>query len=366
MKIKSYFAKSVETAILEARRELGNDAMLVTSRRSAPESRHLGDYEVVFGLVPEAGNVETAQRPAQDLATDLSALRSQLDDIGRQLAGKIPAPPAAPEITNIHSTLIASDMAPELAREFLDAAEQGWLATPQPRRDDGLLAAIVTNRIRERILTAGELGSSLAGPNRIIIFAGPAGAGKTTQLLKLAARKSLDERRSVRIISVDTHRVGGHERLRVYAGIIGIGFTAANTIGELKDALDEFRTKEFIFIDTPGYSSADEESATELSQFLRSIPNREVHLVLPASLKRADLARAAARFEIFSPDALIFTRLDETDSLGGIISEAIRSAKPMSYLSTGPGVLEHLELAKPETLAAALLSKTLERSAFAA
>src|SRR5690349_1425053 len=354
MKIKSYFAKSVETAILEARRELGNDAMLVTSRRSAPESRHLGDYEVVFGVVSEAGPVETPKRASPDLATDLDALRSQLDDIGRQLAGKIPAPQATPEITTVQDALIASDLAPELARMFLEAAQPDWQATAPPRRDAGLLAAMVADRIRERIRTTGEVGSSVEGPNKIIVFAGPPGAGKTTLLLKLAARKNLDEQRSVRILSVDTHRVGGHERLRVYAGIIGIGFTAANTIGELKDALDEFRTKEFIFIDTPGYSSADEESATELSQFLRSIPNREVHLVLPASLKRADLARAAARFEIFSPDALIFTRLDETDSLGGIISEAIRSAKPMSYLSTGPGVLEHLELAKPETLAAAL------------
>ena len=366
MKIKSYFAKSVETAILEARRELGNDAMLVTSRRSAPESRHLGDYEVVFGVVAEAGPVESTPRPSQDLATDLDALRSQLDDIGRQLAGKIPAPQTTPEAATIHNALIASDMAPELAKEFLDAAEQGWQRTPPPRRDAGLLTAIVTERIRERILTTGEVGSSLNAPNRIIVFAGPAGAGKTTQLLKLAARKSLDERRSVRIISVDTHRVGGHERLRVYAGIMGIGFTAADTLPELREALNEFRTKEFIFIDTPGYSSADEDSAAELSQFLQSIPNREVHLVLPASMKRTDLARNAARFEIFSPDALIFTRLDETHSLGGVISEAVRSAKPLSYLSTGPGVLEHLESPKPEMLAASLFSKILERSAFAA
>ena len=60
MKIKSYFASSVEQAIQEARQELGTDAMLITSRRSSPETRSLGAYEVVFGL-----KAPTARNPTQ-------------------------------------------------------------------------------------------------------------------------------------------------------------------------------------------------------------------------------------------------------------------------------------------------------------
>ena len=67
MKIKSYFASSVEQAIQEARQELGTDAMLITSRRSSPETRHLGAYEVVFGLqAPESA-------PSLVPAADVSA-----------------------------------------------------------------------------------------------------------------------------------------------------------------------------------------------------------------------------------------------------------------------------------------------------
>ena len=66
MKIKSYFASSVEQAIQEARQELGTDAMLITSRRSSPETRSLGAYEVVFGLqAPSARTTRpSAARPA--------------------------------------------------------------------------------------------------------------------------------------------------------------------------------------------------------------------------------------------------------------------------------------------------------------
>ena len=49
MKLKSYYADTVEAAMAQAGRELGSDAMLVYSRPSPVEARHLGAYEVVFG-----------------------------------------------------------------------------------------------------------------------------------------------------------------------------------------------------------------------------------------------------------------------------------------------------------------------------
>ena len=52
MRLKTYFAASVEGAMNLARQELGQEAMLLDSHRSSPESRHLGEYEVVCALVP--------------------------------------------------------------------------------------------------------------------------------------------------------------------------------------------------------------------------------------------------------------------------------------------------------------------------
>ena len=51
MKLKSYFAATVEAAMNMARLEMGVDAMLVSTRRTDEQSRHLGDYEVVFASV---------------------------------------------------------------------------------------------------------------------------------------------------------------------------------------------------------------------------------------------------------------------------------------------------------------------------
>ena len=48
MKIKSYYSRTVEEAIASARADLGPEAMLVNSRKAPIQSRHLGEYEVVF------------------------------------------------------------------------------------------------------------------------------------------------------------------------------------------------------------------------------------------------------------------------------------------------------------------------------
>ena len=51
--VKSFFAGSIPAAMDQARRELGSDALLLNSREAPPEARHLGDFEVVFGVWPE-------------------------------------------------------------------------------------------------------------------------------------------------------------------------------------------------------------------------------------------------------------------------------------------------------------------------
>ena len=61
MRIKSYFAASVQSAIALARAEFGDDVTLVTSHVSSLDNRHLGEYEVVFAV--EATNESPAFEP---------------------------------------------------------------------------------------------------------------------------------------------------------------------------------------------------------------------------------------------------------------------------------------------------------------
>jgi flagellar biosynthesis protein FlhF len=177
---------------------------------------------------------------------------------------------------------------------------------------------------------------------RIVALAGPPGAGKTTTLVKLAVNYGLASRRPVLLLSMDTYRIAAAEQLRSYAAILGVGFQLLETVTSLAQAIEENRGKDLIFIDTPGYAYGDMDSAAGLARFLATRNDIDTHLVLSSSMKSADLSRMVDTFEIFGPQRLLFTRLDETGSVGPIFNEAVRTGKPLSFFATGQRIPEDM------------------------
>jgi flagellar biosynthesis protein FlhF len=167
-------------------------------------------------------------------------------------------------------------------------------------------------------------------------------------LVKLAVSYGLAARKPVLLLSVDTHRVAAADQLRSYAAILGVGFQLLETVSSLAQAIEENRGKELIFLDTPGLSYGDLEDSESLAHFLATRADIDTHLVLPASMKAADLSRMVDAFEILRPRHLLFTKLDETGSYGPILSEAARSGKPLSFFTAGQRIPEDLEAASPE------------------
>jgi flagellar biosynthesis protein FlhF len=83
-------------------------------------------------------------------------------------------------------------------------------------------------------------------------------------------------------------------------------------------------------------------------------------------MRSADLTRVLDRFEIFSPSRLIFTRMDETLSFGAIISESVRTGKPISFLASGQEVPEDLEPATAGRLLDLVFQRPVVRAVSAA
>jgi flagellar biosynthesis protein FlhF len=372
MRIKSYYARTVEDAVAQARGELGVDAMLVNSRKAPPEARDLGEYEVVFAVdgpaqAPEAPPARGGDR----LSVEVAELKRELEDMRRTLTKTAFAPStwlaSSPDISEAFAALTANDVLPDLAREIVQAAAARG---PAPRRNvteihagAGMRGALV-EEIESRIKAEPLLGRGEGTP-RIVAFAGPPGCGKTTTLVKLAVNYALAARRPTLLLSMDTYRVAAAEQLRSFAAILGVGFQALETTGALAQAIEENHGKELIFIDTPGFGFGDMEDASGLARFFASRSDIDVHLVLPCSMKSADLARTADRFAGFRPHRLLFTKLDETGSFGPILNEAVRSGLPLSFFGCGQRIPEDLETAAADRVAEFVLAgrPALARSA---
>jgi flagellar biosynthesis protein FlhF len=357
MKLKSYYSRSVEDAIAAARQELGPDAMLVNSRRALPEAKHLGDYEVVFvtdapaRLDNEKPALAAGDPVAQRLTAEVSDLKRELEAMRRALTRSAYAPHEtrgdSADSAQAYGALTAADVYPELARAIVDAAEERAGAAGAPGAD--AFGRALVQELHARISTDPALGRGDGGP-RIVALVGPPGSGKTTTLVKFAVNYGLASRRPAVLLSVDTYRVAAAEQLRSYAAILGLGFQVLETVAALAQSLEEHRNKELIFIDTPGFGFHDLDTAADLARFLATRQDIDTQLVLPCSMKAADLSRVAEAFAVFRPGRLLFTKIDETGSFGPIVNESVRAGKPVSFLANGQRIPEDLETASPQRI----------------
>jgi flagellar biosynthesis protein FlhF len=370
MKLKSYFAATVEAAMNMARLEMGADAMLVSSRRTDEQSRHLGDYEVVFASTSShdvrslatplaAGAAQSAAlawrappptaKPFDKLSEEVAGLKHEMERIvsalSRSTAGNARIAANA-ELAEAFSRLVDAELDASLAQDILSRVtfQIDNASPPAGCRANGLIAAELS-----RLFNVDSRLSGNAARNAIALV-GPPGSGKTTTLVKLAVLYGLGTRRPSQIISLDTHRVAATEQLRSYAAITGIGFQALETPRALAQAIEEHRNKDLIFIDTPGLACNDLEDAAGMAGLLAKHPRIETHLVLSASMKPADMTRIALHYEMFAPSRLIFTHLDETQTFGPLLSLSIKTGKPVSFVSRGQQVPEDLEPADRRTL----------------
>lgn len=374
MKIKSYFSNTVEDAMGQARQELGPDAMLVNSRKSSIEARHLGAYEVVFVTEMPPGEQEEPA-PVRQKAAQSDRLAQQMAELKRELEGmrrtitRSALPPAAwrdssPDSSDAYGALTAAEVSPELAREIIQSAESRTAKSALSKLRSGFRGALV-EELESRLKVQPVLGRGEKRP-RIVALVGPPGCGKTTTLVKLAVNYGLAARRPVMLLSMDTYRVAAAEQLRSYSAILGVGFQMVETVAALAQAIEENRGKELIFLDTPGLGPAEVDNYAALAQFLSTREDIDTQLAVSCSMKSADLSRVVDSFEAFGPQRLIFTKLDETASFGPILNEAVRTGKPLSFFATGQRIPEDLEAATKSRVAELVLTGTSSRQALSA
>jgi flagellar biosynthesis protein FlhF len=361
--VKSFFAASIPEAMAQAREELGLDALLLNSRQSPPEARHLGEYEVVFGRGPEQAETAGEAPVAAGRADELDRLVHEIRGI---LERNDPnAGPRTAEESVVERALMDAGVEAWLAREIDEAVRKRMnqrtvLDIARPRaaveRDAQAWFAPMVEEMASRITVLPEMG-------RVTALIGPPGSGKTTTIAKLAITQCLAAGRPVRLISADTVRIGAAEQLRTYAAILGVPFQAVESTAALAQAVDSAPSSTAVLIDTPGLSaSLQQDTASDLAAFLNRRQDIDTHLVLTASMHRADLREAVRRFEAFGSSKLLFTRLDEASSRAAIFCEAARTKKALSFFCHGQSVPEDLAPASKEPVIEALvreLPKTL-------
>jgi flagellar biosynthesis protein FlhF len=264
-------------------------------------------------------------------------------------------------LTDLAVRLDAQELAPEIAhglltdvdRELGDAAD-----------DETRAAASLRRRIMGLIPTAEDTLSRQPDDGRPLTVAliGPTGVGKTTTLAKLAAAFKLKKARRVGLITCDTYRIAAVEQLRTYANIIGLPLKVVLSPDEMRQACRQLRDCDVILIDSAGRSQRDRDRIAELKGFVDAADPHEVHLVLSCTAGEKVLAQEVAAFSQARVDRVILSKLDEAVTFGGVINLLRRVGRPLSFVTTGQEVPDHIEQGRADRLADLLLGGAIRNS----
>jgi flagellar biosynthesis protein FlhF len=182
---------------------------------------------------------------------------------------------------------------------------------------------------------------------KAMALVGPTGVGKTTTLAKLAAIYKLKLNKNIGIITTDTYRIGAVDQLLSYAKIMDIPAVVSITKDDFTNAMRDFSDMDNIFIDTVGRSPNDIKRLSEIFTLFNNAKDLNISLVLSMSTKETDCFDIYERFSRLYIDDFIFTKIDETNTPGTMLNMSVKLKKPVSYVSFGQDVPDDIMEAEP-------------------
>lgn len=367
MSFETFTAPSLDEAKAAMRRQLGEDAVILATRkrsdglielRAIRKGMPLYDGE---GPASPAPRAETPpERPRSALAARSTAHRGDGSDRPREGTGLH---------KKIEKTAGASALS-ALKGDFSSKLGGGGQGDPFERELTEMLAphGISRNLIRalalegrhsnardltgildfafDRVLNFAPLAMTRDKP---IMLVGQTGAGKTSSAAKLAARVAASGDKAA-FLCADVGRAGALDQMTTYANALDTRFWPIEDPQDVSDIMHNERPGEVLILDTPGVSPFAPADIAAMKAFRDSI-NAEPVLVLPASgdmYEHIDWAHAFAEIGV---RRCIITKFDTSRRVGAALSAAYEGNLALAHFSEAPFIADGLIDASPAYIA---------------
>lgn len=397
MIIKKFQGNTETEAIMLAKEELGNDAIVTNVKQIKPRGIYRffkkTTYEITAALdetppkneLSRKESIKALFRDNPDIITDepeaakedikrssdtaslelkLNTITTMLEkQMGEGYAANQPAKEDKLKVNEqeeknlsclqlIYNQLVENEVDEKYINQVVAEIE------PTLKKDSSV-DNILTGIYQKIVLKLGktEILEVPHGKTKYVFFIGPTGVGKTTTIAKLASKLKLDKKLNVALLTADTYRIAAVEQLHTYANILQIPLKVIYSASEMEEAREELKNYDIVLVDTAGRSHKDKQQRADIESLIGTVPEseRDVFLVLSVTTKYRDLIKITEAYSEIVKYKLIFTKLDETSCLGNILNIKLLTGAPLSYATFGQKVPNDICKVDAQTIAKQLL-----------
>lgn len=196
-------------------------------------------------------------------------------------------------------------------------------------------------------------------PPTVVMFVGLQGAGKTTNLAKLAGHLAKKQNKRPLLVACDVYRPAAIQQLEVVGKQLGLPVFqqgAGNPVEIAQAGIQHAiaHGNDMVFIDTAGRLHIDEDLMNELKEIKSTVKPHEIMLVLDAMTGQDAVTAASAFDEALGIDGVYLTKLDGDARGGAALSVRAVTGKPIKYIGVGEK-LDQIEPFHPERMASRIL-----------
>lgn len=355
MKVKKYKGNTMPEVMQLVRKELGKDAVILNSK-VVHEGGFLGLFkkrkiEVLAAIdrpvvkeSPKKRELRTpaipSQLPSRPESKQDDKILKELRQMKKWMEKTMNSQSHLPlSFQAVYKDLVEKDVDDELANELIGSvydqdSSREW--------EESEIKKVIQHRIKKLLTDTGFYGG-MTFRHKMIHFVGPTGVGKTTTIAKLAAHCVLKEGKKVAFITTDTYRIAAIDQLKTYAKILNVPIEVAYDLNDYRQAKQKFAEMDHIFVDTAGRNYKENKYIEELNQLIDLSKDATTYLVLSLTAKARDMEEIYERFKDVPIQQFIFTKMDETDSYGAILSLCLKSNLGIAFLTNGQDVPEDLK-----------------------